>query len=280
MDAAFKQWPVKGLIAIKDLYIDNHFASFAQLQTKYNLPTSHFYQYLQIRNYVKQAFSNLDTIPIQHVFYNIMNEPPTSKHFISRLVNLFSLAAPSCHIKEAWTRDTGLVITDDLWAEVLSRIKLCSVNARLQLIQFKVVHRLHYSKTKLNKIFPNVSPKCDKCKLVDGTLGHLFWSCSTLTAFWTSILSFYSIVSWLSYGDLGLLQRLLGTSLCCSTGPHVWYGDCQTSDSGGVEICLPSLLQEVARGDGLLFIPGRNSVLYVWFHGEVQEDMGALYRPH
>uniref|UniRef100_A0A669DW20 Reverse transcriptase domain-containing protein n=1 Tax=Oreochromis niloticus TaxID=8128 RepID=A0A669DW20_ORENI len=194
MDAAFKQWPVKGLTAIKDLYIDNHFASFAQLQTKYNLPTSHFFRYLQIRNYVKQAFSNLDTIPIQHVFYNIMNEPPTSKHLISRLVNLFSSATSSCHIKEAWTRDTGLDISDDLWAEALSRIKLCSVNARLQLIQFKVVHRLHYSKTKLNKIFPNVSPKCDKCRLVDGTLGHLFWSCSKLTAFWTSIFSFYSTV--------------------------------------------------------------------------------------
>lgn len=37
MDAAFLQWSDKGLTTVKDLYINNHFASFAQLQAKFGL---------------------------------------------------------------------------------------------------------------------------------------------------------------------------------------------------------------------------------------------------
>lgn len=37
MDAAFLQWSDKGLTTVKDLYINNYFASFAQLQAKFGL---------------------------------------------------------------------------------------------------------------------------------------------------------------------------------------------------------------------------------------------------
>ena len=101
-------------------------------------------------------------------------------------------ATPSLHIKEAWVEDTGVEISDELWVKGLGRIKACYVNARLQLIQFKVIHRLHFPKTKLNRIFPSVSSTCDKCKSGDGTLGHLFWSCPKLTSFWYDIFKLYS----------------------------------------------------------------------------------------
>uniref|UniRef100_A0A3B3H857 Uncharacterized protein n=1 Tax=Oryzias latipes TaxID=8090 RepID=A0A3B3H857_ORYLA len=53
------------------------------------------------------------------------------------------------------------------------------------MIQFKVLHRLHYSKTKLNKIFPAVSAICDRCKTSE--LGHLFWFCPLLYSFLSKI---------------------------------------------------------------------------------------------
>lgn len=52
MDAAFLQWFDKGLTTIKDIYINSHFASFTQLKAKFALSHSHFFQYLQIRNFV------------------------------------------------------------------------------------------------------------------------------------------------------------------------------------------------------------------------------------
>ncbi len=59
------------------------------------------------------------------------------------------------------------------------------------LIQFKVIC-LHYSKTRLNKIFPSISTQCDRCNRAEGTLAHLFWFCPVLYVFWSKILKFSS----------------------------------------------------------------------------------------
>lgn len=86
----------------------------------------------------------------------------------------------------------GLEIDDIVWGEGLSRIRSCSVNVRHQLIQFKVLHRLHYSKTKLHRIYPSISPLCDRCKSAEGSLAHLFWTCPSLYNFWSEIFKWFS----------------------------------------------------------------------------------------
>ena len=78
-------------------------------------------------------------------------------------------------LKKAWEEELGLQIDDMVWQEGLSRIQYCSINTRHHLIQFKVMHRLHYSKTKLHRIYPTVSPLCDRCKAADRSLTHLFY---------------------------------------------------------------------------------------------------------
>lgn len=193
LDSTFTSWAVQGLSVVRDFYINKCFASFAQLQEKYQIPTGHFFRYLQIRNFVKQSLP-LGQLPDQHNFYNLLTTSPISKGLISQFVSLFPVNISSFHIRDAWMKDTGVEISDGLWAMGLERIKVCSINARLQLIQYKVIHRLHYSKTKLNRIFPSVSAICDKCKSNDGTLAHLFWDCHKLRGFWDDIFHLYSVI--------------------------------------------------------------------------------------
>lgn len=50
----------------------------------------------------------------------------------------------------------------------------------LMMIQFKVLHRSHYSN--------QTSPLCNRCR----TLAHQFWSCLSLQSFWCSIFRWYS----------------------------------------------------------------------------------------
>ncbi len=92
----------------------------------------------------------------------------------------------------AWEDELGAELSDETWDRCLTAIRSCSVNRRHQLIQFKVIHRLHYTKTKLHNIFSSVSPFCDKCKVTEDTTAHAFWYCPSLSGFWTSIFDWYS----------------------------------------------------------------------------------------
>lgn len=189
VDNSFALWKSKGVSTIADLYIENFFATFAQLKQKYSLPTSHFFRYLQIRDYVRKHVPNFESIPAPIELYSFMKMAPDSKKLISRLVDLFAAHdhVSTQYLKEAWEKDLGVTISDERWVNSLRVIHSCSINSRLQLIQFKVTHRLHYSCTKLHSFYPSVSPLCPKCKTSEGTLGHLFWACPKLYTFWSDI---------------------------------------------------------------------------------------------
>lgn len=59
------------------------------------------------------------------------------------------------NVKTKWEEDLGTNISGVTWDKALSRVNGTSC-ARLNLIQFEVLHRIHYSKFKLAKIYPTV----------------------------------------------------------------------------------------------------------------------------
>lgn len=46
---------------------------------------------------------------------------------------------------------------------------------------------MHYSKAKLAKIYVNEDDLCDRCRMARGDLTHMFWTCSKISEFWTSV---------------------------------------------------------------------------------------------
>ena len=62
--------------------------------------------------------------------------------------------------------EVGISIPYELWEEGLYSIQTCSINSRYRFIQFKVLPRLHYSKTKISRIL--VSSMCDRCGTAEG----------------------------------------------------------------------------------------------------------------
>ncbi|XP_028251617.1 uncharacterized protein LOC114427641 [Parambassis ranga] len=194
LDVTCTIWKRKGIITLADLYIDTliDFASFAQLCNKYNIPNSHFFRYLQVRHYVKQRFEHFETIPTSHPFYDNLMLAPESKHFITKFVDCFTVSVSSDFLRQAWASDLQSDVSAELWEKALSLVHSCSINTRYRLIQYKVIHRLHYSKIKLNKIFPSVSTQCDKCSSAEGSLAHMFWFCPQLFGFWSAVFKWYS----------------------------------------------------------------------------------------
>lgn len=82
---------------------------------------------------------------------NYLNLPPHIDH-------------PSCAIrtKESWEHEMGMTLDNDWWDCALNTIHKTSISARLTLVQFKVIFRYHYSKTKLSKIFLGLTNNWDR----------------------------------------------------------------------------------------------------------------------
>ena len=193
-DRVFYAWRERGLTSIKHLYVGGHFASFVKLRAKFELPHLRHFRYLQIRDYVRSKIPDFRTLPKEHVFFDILRSPPDSRHLISRFVHLFDNCnrAATDRVREAWEGELGIELSAETWEKCLAMIQNRSVNSRHQLIQFRVVHHLHYCKLKLHKIAPSVSPLCDSCKVSKGTLSHTFWLCPLLTGLWDKIFDWFS----------------------------------------------------------------------------------------
>ncbi len=190
----FTSWREKGLSSVKDFYVEGELATFEYLYKTFDLSQSHFFRYLQVRHFIKHSFPQLQKLPLDHDIHRLLRQSPLEKHLVSKFISSFvsHSSISTAHLKDAWERDLGKDIWASTWEEGLRRIHSCSINVRLQLVQFKVMHRLHYTKAKLNRLYPSISPLCDRCKSADGTYGHIFWSCPEVSEFWKSIFRLYS----------------------------------------------------------------------------------------
>ena len=70
----------------------------------------------------------------------------------------------------------------------------------------------------MQKMIPNVSDKCNKCKHQIGTLAHQLWTCPKLHPFWVSIFDFYSKAFQINCEPCPLVEILgsAGTPSCYS----------------------------------------------------------------
>ena len=76
-------------------------------------------------------------------------------------------------IKNAWEKELGTEISEEVWTTALTRVNNSTSCARLGLIQFKVVHRLHWCRAKISSFYPNVDSKCVRCLVNVADLTHV-----------------------------------------------------------------------------------------------------------
>ncbi len=122
----------------------------------------------------------------RHTLPDLLSLSPDRKKLISKLVHFFC-KEPELTLSIKREKEINFVIPDKIWRTAFSLRHECSVNSRHRLIRFSVIHQFHYL---LNKLYPSVSPICDK--LNDGTLVHLFWNCPLVYPFLSSVFSFFS----------------------------------------------------------------------------------------
>lgn len=188
IDKTYNQWESLGIRRIRDMYEMGNLLSFQQLQLKFKLKNNQYFKYLQICDFVKKYIQGYQKVT-PDLLEEAMNIEADSQKLISYLYNsILNIDLPSTEVlREEWERELMIKITKVKWEKYLIYIHKCSINVRHNLIQFKIVHRLYYSKTRLNKFYPNISATCDKCLAQKATITHSLVSCIKLYRFWNDI---------------------------------------------------------------------------------------------
>lgn len=196
LDPAFLTWSGRGLTYVKDFFVNGTFLTFQLAVQQYSVPQTHFFRNLQVRDYVRKNFPSFPAQPDKDWIDECLHYDPSWRGSVSRLYQAIqSVSTPSLdHIKEQWQEELGREILDVNWEYVIGRIHSSSICIRHGVMQFKIVHRLHLSRARLAKIYPNTDPTCLRCHLEPGTLFHMFWSCSKLGTFWSQIFDTYTQV--------------------------------------------------------------------------------------
>ena len=194
-DPRFSVLENKGLHSLGDLYINGIFAGFDQVISSFNLNISDFFRHFQLRHFAKTNTTSFPQIPTPNGMDLALKAKTLVKGHSSYFYNLLSPPSESLlhKIKMNWESELQLSFSETFWGGAIGAVNSSSSCARLSLIQFKVFHRLYYSKEKLSKLYPDrFDDKCNRCYQTPCTLTHMFWACPRLSEFWRR---FFKIIS-------------------------------------------------------------------------------------
>ncbi len=171
-DAAFNIWNSQALVTIDQLFIDNNFASFDQLKKQRSLPNSHLFRYLQARSFARNHFSEFPAAPLNGILEGILHQYRCIGGAISNIYNIINnKQTPSSRsLKSLWEEDLSIKLENETWNAVFKRIHSSSVSSRHKLIQFKVVHRIHWSRVQLSRMLPDLDATCPRCGVEPASL--------------------------------------------------------------------------------------------------------------
>ena len=192
LDSAFSTWRRQGISSFKDAYIGSIFPSFDELSVKFNLRRSDMFRYFQVRHFLRNSDPNFPNLPQNTVLDDMLETSPNSKGLISRLTDIITSLknVTLSKIKTDWEKELGINIEDESWNCALQSINSSIFCAKLGIIQFKVLHRVHLSKARLAKMYSNDDTFCDRCHNTPANLTPMFCSCPPLANYWLSIFHF------------------------------------------------------------------------------------------
>ena len=60
---------------------------------------------------------------------------------------------------------------------------------KLRCFQYKIIHNILPTNSRLHKMKLKISPSCDHCSSPYETLSHLLYECSTVQTFWQKVIT-------------------------------------------------------------------------------------------
>uniref|UniRef100_A0A1A8UJ98 Reverse transcriptase domain-containing protein n=1 Tax=Nothobranchius furzeri TaxID=105023 RepID=A0A1A8UJ98_NOTFU len=178
-------WKNKGILYLEHIYEGLDFIPFNRIVSQFGIDKNSFLEYHQIKSVVKQKFKlnkiELQTPPRVLDFYNL--KPPK---LLSKVYKTLSKIDDKIAIPiEKWEVDLSVSFDQNFWSQTCLKTFKMIRHPNLQLIQYKILHRVHYTGHRMFKMGFVSSDTCTHCtnNIPDNYI-HALWSCPPVQEFW------------------------------------------------------------------------------------------------
>lgn len=184
----FTAWEERGVSVLGDIFGEHGLMSFEELCTKYNLPRTTFYFYLQLRSMLRDLGAPLRSPLSEFPLVKILTSS-SFKKFVSRTYKiLLSSSLQPLGLNSVWRADFGHIPIDLDWDGVWENVGLSSRSPDHQQIHYNYIHRLYLTPKKLHAMKIIADPLCKLCSLNEvGTFQHMYWECPPVRDFWRQV---------------------------------------------------------------------------------------------
>ncbi len=202
-------WSSLGVNTCGDIYDNQGLCSFQTLRTKFCLPASAYFVFLQLRSALKAYSvpwaSSISSHPMRDWI-----APSAGRPSVSLIYNkIIDCVTKPLSIKTIWNRELSDLNLSVDWERVWSNLSLTSKNLA-HLIHFKVIYRAYITPYKRFKMKLQSNLNCHICTTTSsGTFLHMFWECPVVISLWTHVnlvLSSLLRIDWFVNPSLCLLN--------------------------------------------------------------------------
>lgn len=185
----FPHWEEKGISTLGDVYGEERLLSFQDLCTKYDIPRTSFFFYLQLRSTLKANGVSLQAPLTTHPLHKVLSPVRGTSGFVSRLYwVLLQHSYRPLALDVIWRTDVPDLDPMFDWDKVWINLGLASRNPDHQQIHHNFIHRVYQTPRKLHLMKAIENPTCTFCSpKVIGSFFHMFWECAPVASFWKMV---------------------------------------------------------------------------------------------
>lgn len=184
----FPLWHKKGITHLYHIFQNNSFIPFNTLIQKFGVGKEEFLHYQQIKHIIKSKNISSGTVQPSLLINQIM-DITCLKKIISKLYKIITTSKHQITLPlKKWENNLGISPNPDFWMNICKNIYTMTTNANLQLIQYKTLHRIHLTQSRLHKMELSETDICLQCTTgsTDNYL-HATWDCTPVHSFWALV---------------------------------------------------------------------------------------------
>ncbi|CAH2300218.1 Hypothetical predicted protein [Pelobates cultripes] len=137
------------------------------------------FQYHQLLHFVKTGPLAHNTNRAQTTFEQQCVKQTVKKTRISIMYATIISTQPHhlMYITTTWERELNMTLPEEKWFRIFKQIHKSSRKTIAQECNYKRVARWHYTPTKLQSLFPNLTNQCWRYHQPNGNSAHIWWTC-------------------------------------------------------------------------------------------------------